>query len=199
MLYLYSSILVNQIWCKVTAPILWELPLGQERSLVQKRLENLKIVTKYYDDRDLLFWAIISQRETLKSLHLKHVSFDYFEAELSPIGRFISLQELYIEHSILKYCTKINELTLHILSLEQVIAIFNNNFNELRRFSFYCMGEGFDANKLLCQMAENVPKSLETIEIRIDYDNPWIFSPSSLRKYFEEGVVKKEEEIKRLL
>ncbi|CAG8638787.1 617_t:CDS:2, partial [Diversispora eburnea] len=44
---------------------------------------------------------------------------------------------------------------------------------------------GFDANELLSQMAENVPKSLETIEIRMDYDNPWIFSADSLRKFFE--------------
>src|SRR5688572_24804301 len=27
---LHSSLLVNRIWCKVTIPILWELPLGQE-------------------------------------------------------------------------------------------------------------------------------------------------------------------------
>ena len=27
---LYSSLLVNRIWCKATIPILWELPLGQE-------------------------------------------------------------------------------------------------------------------------------------------------------------------------
>ena len=36
-------------------------------------------------------------------------------------------------------------------------------------------------------MAENVPESLETIEIGMDYDNPcpWIFSADSLRKFFE--------------
>ena len=27
---LYSSLLVNRIWCKVTIPKLWKLPLGQE-------------------------------------------------------------------------------------------------------------------------------------------------------------------------
>src|SRR5829696_8539586 len=27
---LYSSLLVNRIWCKVTIPILWEFPFGQE-------------------------------------------------------------------------------------------------------------------------------------------------------------------------
>ncbi|CAG8607123.1 10779_t:CDS:1, partial [Diversispora eburnea] len=52
---------------------------------------------------------------------------------------------------ILNYCTAL----LH-LSPEQVIAIFNNNFNELRRFLFGCRG-GFDAN----------------IKIRMVYENPW--------------------------
>ncbi|CAG8527299.1 9743_t:CDS:10 [Diversispora eburnea] len=52
---------------------------------------------------------------------------------------------------------------------------------ELRRFSF----EGFDANQLLSQMAGNVPESLETIKIRMVYKDIWIFSTSSLRKFFE--------------
>ncbi|CAG8577671.1 8182_t:CDS:2, partial [Diversispora eburnea] len=82
--------------------------------------------------------------------------------KLPQIGQFISLQELYIEN-----------------------LMFNNNFNGLRRFSFDCGREGFDANKLLCQMAENIPESLETIKIRMVYRDPWIFSASSLRKFFE--------------
>ncbi|CAG8548239.1 2299_t:CDS:1 [Diversispora eburnea] len=81
--------------------------------------------------------------------------------------------------AILNYCTKIAKLTLHNLSPEQVIAIFNNNFQELRRFSFG-HGMGLDANKLLCQISKNVPESLETIEIRMG-----IFSADSLRKFFE--------------
>ncbi|CAG8452147.1 8168_t:CDS:2 [Diversispora eburnea] len=212
----------------------------------QKRLENLSIVDNCslgHDEYGSILWAIISQKETLKSLRLKDMAFYYFKRKSSPIGQFSSLQELYIEDccgldepdslffassftqlnifhlrlnfkmcsqefiikiletantnlrnicldldstipfdtfsTILNYCTKINELALPNLSLEQVIAIFNNNFNELRRFSFNYR-EGFDANKLLCQMAKNVPESLETIEIKID-----IFSAYSLRKFFE--------------
>ncbi|CAG8577662.1 8181_t:CDS:2 [Diversispora eburnea] len=78
--------------------------------------------------------------------------------KLPQIGQFISLQELYIEN-----------------------LMFNNNFNGLRRFSFDCGREGFDANKLLCQMAENIPESLETIKIRMVYRDPWIFSARDLR------------------
>ncbi|CAG8506248.1 8783_t:CDS:1 [Diversispora eburnea] len=221
---------------------------------VQKQLENLSIeVGKYLDlDCNSLFWAIISQKETLKSLRLILVNFNRVEEKnLLPIGQFISLQELsiidcsgfhksnclflassltqlsrfkflhslseaqeypqefiikiletantnlknicLILHSviifdafsaILNYCTKINELSLQNLIPEQVIEIFNNNFNDLRRFSFNC-GKIFDADELLCQMAENVPKSLETIVFMMMYKDPWIFSANSLRKFFE--------------
>ncbi|CAG8558550.1 11552_t:CDS:2 [Diversispora eburnea] len=218
---------------------------------VQKRLENLSVVSNcdlYYNS---IFWAIISQKETLKSLRLKSVFFNNFERKSSTIGQFISLKELYIddcyglhnldclslassftqlrrfhyfhsnyiyrypqefiikiletantnlrniclqlyhtitfdiESAILNYCTKITKLSLHNLYPDQVIAIFNNNFNELRKFSFDCGEVGFDANELLCQMAENVPKSLEIIKIRMVYKDPWIFSSDSLRKLFE--------------
>ncbi|CAG8536950.1 2841_t:CDS:1 [Diversispora eburnea] len=207
---------------------------------VQKRLENLSIVTNYLDCH-LLLWGIISQKETLKSLRLESVGLNW----KSSIGQFISLQELYIRNcglhkseslsfassftqlssfhyfhssnpykysqefvikvletantnlknicldlhptitfdtfsAILNYCTKITKLTLYGLSPEQAITIFNNDFNELRRFSFDCRGEEFDANNLLCRMAKNVSESLENIEIRMG-----IFSADSLRKFFE--------------
>src|SRR6185436_838486 len=35
---LYSSLLVNRIWCKVTVPILWELAFGQECTDEKKAL-----------------------------------------------------------------------------------------------------------------------------------------------------------------
>ncbi|CAG8501278.1 3239_t:CDS:2 [Diversispora eburnea] len=171
---------------------------------VQKRLENVSIVNSGYFGHDLLFLAIVSQKETLKSLCLKNLCYNRFAENLPPIGKFTSLRELYMKNcfelcnsnglslalsftqlnlcpfsAILNYCKKITDLTLINLSPEQVIAIFNNNFNELRRLSFCCR-KRFDANKLLCQMAKNIPESLETIEIRMG-----IFSVSSLRKFFE--------------
>ncbi|CAG8488009.1 1958_t:CDS:1 [Diversispora eburnea] len=215
---------------------------------VQKRLENLSIVVGFYSQfpNSLFFEAIISQKETLKSLRLESVNFFHFKGNSASIGQFISLQDLYIKNcselydskylflassfphlisfrfiysvylydeypqefivkiletanenlknicldlftgiafdvfsAILIYCTKITELSLRNLSFDQVLAIFNNNFNELRIFSFGC-GEEVDANELLCQMAENVPESLETIEIKIR-----IFSADSFRKFIE--------------
>ncbi|CAG8559781.1 8980_t:CDS:1 [Diversispora eburnea] len=95
--------------------------------------------------------------------------------------------------AILDYCTKITQLTLYHLSLERVIAILNNNFNELRIFSFsFIFGGEFDADLLLCQMAEYVPESLETIEFIIYNHTSWIFSANSLRKFFEGWCCKGE-------
>ena len=34
---LYLSLIVNRIWCKVTIPILWELPLIQESRVSWKK------------------------------------------------------------------------------------------------------------------------------------------------------------------
>ncbi|CAG8498141.1 10674_t:CDS:2 [Diversispora eburnea] len=250
----------------------FQVQLLAELISAQKRLENLSIGAKYYQDYNSIFRAIISQKETLKCLRLNFLIFHHFERKSSPIGRFTSLQELYIEDchglhkwnclslaaaftqlssfhfiytykgypqkfivkiletanenlrnirlslydtipfdifsAILNYCTNITELTLLNLSSEQVIAIFNNNFNELRNFSFDCGMERIDADKLLCQMAKNVPESLETIEIRMNYYNPWIFSADDLRKFFEgwcrkgrEGnkkiIVKRSEQLRR--
>ncbi|CAG8458227.1 8690_t:CDS:1 [Diversispora eburnea] len=228
---------------------------------VQKRLENLSIINHSRRDNNFnfnsLLWAIISQKETLKSLRLKSVNFYHFKGKSSPIG----LQELHIEscsrlykldclilassftqlssfrlrnrfqHSygvyhqefiikiletanknlkniclelngkiltdnilsvILNYCTKVTKLNLPRLNLEQVIAIFNNNFNELRSFSFI-YGKESDANKLLCQIAESVPESLETIEIKMG-----MFSADSLRKFFE-GWCRKGGENKKMV
>src|SRR5688572_10131100 len=73
------------------------------------------------------------------------------------------------------------------------VSLEHSRPSELRRFSFDCYcEEGINADKLFCQMAENVPNSLETIIIKMDYDNPWIFSTDSLRKFFEEWCCKGE-------
>ncbi|RHZ49423.1 hypothetical protein Glove_521g24 [Diversispora epigaea] len=62
-------------------------------------------------------------------------------------------------------------------------AIMNDSPNKILKF---CRWEGFDANELLCQIVVNVPESLETMKIRMDYKDLWIFSADSLRKFFEE-------------
>ncbi|CAG8607243.1 8333_t:CDS:2, partial [Diversispora eburnea] len=79
-----------------------QLQLFSKLISVQKRLENLLIDAFDYpynrDSCDSIFWAIISQKETLKRLCLKKVYFyDFEEKSSSSIGQFTSLQELYIE------------------------------------------------------------------------------------------------------
>ncbi|CAG8606188.1 4627_t:CDS:1, partial [Diversispora eburnea] len=71
---------------------LFEKPIS-----VQKPLENLSIVSKFYLKNDSIFWIVFSQKETLKSLRLLSVNFNSFTEKSSPIEQFISLQELYIE------------------------------------------------------------------------------------------------------
>ncbi|CAG8492473.1 139_t:CDS:10 [Diversispora eburnea] len=102
------------------------------------------------DSQVELLAILISSKRNI-SLRLKSVSYDCFEGKLSPpIGQFISLQDLYI-----KDCYGLHESgSLILTSPEQGITIFNNNFNELRRFSFDC-GKGLDANELLCTISEN--------------------------------------------
>ncbi|CAG8497269.1 11184_t:CDS:1 [Diversispora eburnea] len=159
-------------------------PIGQFTSLKELYIENCYGLY----NSDYLFFA--SSLTQLSSLHLRYLYYMYPQEFIIKIFETANTNlkniclELYriisndIFSAILSYCTKITELTLLDLSLEQVIAIFNNNFNELRRFSFDY--NGLDANELLCQMAESVPKSLETIEIRMG-----IFNADSLRKFFE--------------
>ncbi|CAG8434182.1 6695_t:CDS:2 [Diversispora eburnea] len=143
----------------------------------QKRLENLSINENIQGFHSLL-WAVFSQKDTLKSLRL-YLLYIKNCTGLHESG-ILLFASSFTQLTILNYHTKVTELTLHNLIPEQAIAIFNNNFNELRNFSFNYGRERFSANELLCQMAENVPESLETIEIRMGR-----FTADSLRKYAE--------------
>ncbi|RHZ69636.1 hypothetical protein Glove_281g40 [Diversispora epigaea] len=98
---------------------------------------------------------------------------------------FTQLSSFHYIHSRRHRVISDFKLLLYDLSNEHVIAIFNNNFNELR-FSFG-YDKRFDANELLCKIAENIPESLETIVRRMG-----IFSADSdsLRKVFEEWCFK---------
>ncbi|CAG8555820.1 8189_t:CDS:1 [Diversispora eburnea] len=159
------------------------LPIGQFISLQNLYIENCFGL----HESDNLFFA--SSFPQLSSFHFRHIHDRFPQDFIIKIFETSNtkLRDVYLNSlttdtflAILNYCTNITKLTLHDLRPEHVIAIFNNNFNELRRFSFDCGGEGFDANELLCQMAKNVPESLETIEIRMG-----IFSADSLRKFLE--------------
>ncbi|CAG8548260.1 2300_t:CDS:2 [Diversispora eburnea] len=160
-------------------------PIGQSTSLQELYIENCSGLYKL----DCLFFASLFTQ--LSSFRLRN-TFDAFPRDFI-IKIFetanVNLKNICLDlcqripsdvvSAILNYCKKITELVLCNLSSEQVIVIFNNNFNDLRRFSFDCV-KGLNANKLLCQMGESVPESLETVEIRMG-----IFSADSLRKFFE--------------
>ncbi|CAG8458287.1 8693_t:CDS:2 [Diversispora eburnea] len=141
---------------------------------VQKRLESLSIIGNGSINYNSLLLNIISQKETLKSLRLKSVNFYNFEEKLSPIGQFSSLQELYIENC---YGLCKSDCLFFASSFTQLSSFHLSNL--FYEFSFGC-GKELDANILLCQMAESVPESLVTIEIKMG-----TFSADSLRKFFE--------------
>ncbi|RHZ85273.1 hypothetical protein Glove_67g117 [Diversispora epigaea] len=85
-----------------------------------------------------------------------------------------------------------NELLKIIKKLYSTISSASDIFSEILNyckkinftFSFDC-GKGVDTNELLCQLDNNVPKSLETINIRMVYKNSWIFSANRLKRFFE--------------
>ncbi|CAG8524914.1 10590_t:CDS:2 [Diversispora eburnea] len=184
-------------------------PLFESLTLIY---ENIIIMDLSFDlDSHIILLAkLISvqkrQTETLKSLSLYLVNLNHVEWNSSLIEQFTSLQEFQIDDcsglhksDCLSLASSFTQLTVFhsfhseyvAQNPEQIIEIFNNNFNELRLFSFDCKIEDFEADELLCQMAENVPKSFETIEISMDYDDPWIFSEeNSLKDVIEEYGVR---------
>ncbi|CAG8434180.1 6694_t:CDS:2 [Diversispora eburnea] len=129
--------------------------ISLDANLIGSLYESLTLVCDNILNMDLSF-DLDSQEQLLTKL------ISVQNGKSASTGQFISLQELYI-----KDC--------HELQESDLIEIFNNNFNELRRFSFDC-GKSLDADELLRQIAENVPESLETIMIKMYYYNPWIFS-----------------------
>ncbi|RHZ44935.1 hypothetical protein Glove_707g35 [Diversispora epigaea] len=199
---LYSSLLVNRFWCKATVTsghdligsilklpgalkvfkklksFTWRIeeddeicPLYESLALICDNILNMDLSLNSYSQVQLLT-KLISVQKRLENLSIVYEK--RFEI-LSIVDDDNDDKKLYIE-----YCRGLyNSDILYSINPEQVMAISNNNFNELRSFSFYCEEE-IDANELLCQMAENASESIETIEIRMG-----IFSADSLKKFFE--------------
>ncbi|CAG8578864.1 10864_t:CDS:2, partial [Diversispora eburnea] len=205
--------------------------LLKELISVQKRLENLSIVivdvSLFQFQLPNLFWVIVSKNQTLKSLHLKSVLFDFERESLEIVtGQFILLQELYIDDcygldnfQCLSLASSFTQLTIFhyihshknyaqsfiikilemantnlrniylklqtIISKDILSAIFNFS-TKVIKLTLYNLRKNYYADKLLKQMARNLPHSLETIMIKIDHKDPWEFSADSLRKLFEE-------------
>ena len=84
---LYSSLLVNRIWCKVTIPILWELTLGQEyRWMDYNYNEKLR-------KKALCIRTYISCMDTQARTLLVQKEFDLSSSTLKPL--------LIIHHSLI--------------------------------------------------------------------------------------------------
>ncbi|CAG8475026.1 995_t:CDS:1 [Diversispora eburnea] len=166
---------------------------GQIISLQELYIENCYRLQK----SDSLFFA--SSFTQLSSFYF-HTFQEYPQEFIIKIFETANtkLRKIYLNSyttdiflAILNYCTNIIRLTLHNKRSGHVIPRFNNNFSELRRFSFES-GVGINANELLCQMA--LPESLEIIKIRMG-----IFNADSLRKFFEGWCCKGEGRNKKFI
>ncbi|RHZ79100.1 hypothetical protein Glove_151g147 [Diversispora epigaea] len=87
---LYSSLLVNRIWCEVNMPILWELSFGQEHYQDDMKLRKRACIRTYISCTDTLF----TQNGYDLSFPSPQATFDY---PSSLINYFISI---YLQQTI---------------------------------------------------------------------------------------------------
>src|SRR6185436_15385698 len=73
---LHSSLLVNRAWCKITIPILWELPLNKEYGHTSSRKRALCIRT-YISCMDTQARNLLIQNGFDLSLSPPQATFDY--------------------------------------------------------------------------------------------------------------------------
>jgi hypothetical protein len=75
---LYSSLLVNRNWCKITIPILWELPLGQECYAGDKKLRKKALcIRTYISCMDTQARTLLTQNGFDLSSSPPQATFDY--------------------------------------------------------------------------------------------------------------------------
>ncbi|CAG8689569.1 7963_t:CDS:1, partial [Funneliformis caledonium] len=82
-------------------------------------------------------------------------------------------------------CLNVEILNLSTLPLSHkiILKIFNS-CTRLKHFTFE--GErGNNENNMLIQMSKYVPITLETLEIKMYLQNPWVFSATSLKVFLE--------------
>src|SRR6185295_3913877 len=111
---LYSSLLVNRIWCKVTIPILWELPLGQEYRSTDKLEKNALCIRTYISCMDTQARTLLIQNGFDLSLSPPQATFDY----PSFTHKFIITHLVYF---VSKYSPRI--------SPQQIIGPYQDNNN----------------------------------------------------------------------
>src|SRR6185295_679899 len=75
---LYSSLLVNRFWCKVTMPLLWKLPFGEECCMDNKKLKKRALcIRTYISCMDAQARTFLTQNGFDLSSSPPQVTFDY--------------------------------------------------------------------------------------------------------------------------
>ncbi|CAI2163699.1 16955_t:CDS:1 [Funneliformis geosporum] len=97
----------------------------------------------------------------------------------------LSYHTIKVIRAIIFNCLNVEILNLSTISLSHniILRIFDT-CTRLKHFTFE--GErGYDENDLLIQMSKYVPITLETLEIKMLLQYPWIFSAASLKVFLK--------------
>ncbi|CAB4423504.1 unnamed protein product [Rhizophagus irregularis] len=86
-------------------------------------------------------------------------------------------------HAIKFYCPKIQKLKLQRIAFYQALTLFQNCIH-LKQIHFDGR-EIFDTDSLLYKLSQNVPPSLEIMEIIMLFHKPWKISPDTLEKFLK--------------
>ncbi|CAG8606169.1 4626_t:CDS:2, partial [Diversispora eburnea] len=211
---LYSSLLVNRIWCKVTIPILWELPFGQNCSTktdtdykkLNKKALCIRTYISYQDnnnskDVDKEFVTTVSRilfHEICKLIINRCTFLDYFKLATVPL------------HSPFYYFNY-KDLICSILELPGAPKVFKKleSFTSKIRSDDNLIGSLYESLTLICDNILNmnlyfksipqdqliklisVQKRLENLSINGDYR----LLTNSL---FFEAIISKKETLKNL-
>ncbi|CAG8458265.1 8692_t:CDS:2 [Diversispora eburnea] len=150
---------------------------------VQKRLENLSIVNHGRETSSIgqftsLQELYIEDCDGLFKLGCLYFASSFTLSSFRPSYRFIEYPQEFIVKILVTANTNLKEICLDFYPTISS-DIFSAVLNMVKRFSFGNEKESGENNSL-CQMAENMPNSLETVEIIM-----CMFSADSLRKFFE--------------
>jgi hypothetical protein len=129
---------------------------------------------------------------SLKEFYYCHKDHDFFPEDLiirlfnSNLRKIkLSYHTINIIEAIIFDCPKLEILKLSSsLDRKSILNIFSS-CNHLKEFSFKGDYGGYNENDLLIQMSENVPLTLEILEIQMRLQHPWIFSADSLKIFLK--------------
>ncbi|CAG8545001.1 6036_t:CDS:2 [Diversispora eburnea] len=113
----YSSLLVNQFWCKVTILIFWELTLGRECSTKDKKLrKNVLCIRTYISCMDRCTFLDCFELTEVSKKFTK--MFHYYSSSIGSILKFLGAARVF---------QKLESLTLIIrIGYEKICPLYES-------------------------------------------------------------------------